>query len=88
MFEKKLIIFLLLISLPFLIHAQNDTIKYDVELSGVTSTGTYSPFWLQSKSYGTIPDSPNNADLFLGISKNYGKSSRLFNVGFKSNLLL
>ena len=64
---KRIIFPLIIIMLPFGVHAQNDTIKYDVGMLGVASTGTYSPFWLQSKSYGKITSSPYSADLLVGI---------------------
>jgi len=85
---KRIIFPLIIIMLPFGVHAQNDTIKYDVGMLGVASTGTYSPFWLQSKSYGKIASAPYSADLLVGISKDFGKSTRLFDYGFKANLLL
>jgi len=75
----------LLISLQT--YAQNDTIKYDVDLIGITSSGKSSPFWLQSKSYGKIVSAPQSADIVLGVSKDFDKSKRLFDYGFKANLL-
>jgi len=69
------------------INAQNDSIKYEVGITGVTSTGSDSPFWLQSRSYGAIASAPHSANLMLGISKNLGNSTRLFDYGFKADFL-
>jgi len=74
--------------ISFQIYAQNDTIKYDVGIIGVTSTGKNAPFWLQSKSYGKIVSESQSADLILGISKDFGKNTRLFDYGFNANLML
>jgi len=81
-------ILLLLILLPVLIQAQNDTIKYDVGFTGVTSTGKYAPFWLQSDQYGKISGSPNSANVQVGINKDFGNKTKLFDYCFKANLLL
>ena len=81
-------ILLFLIFLPLLVHSQSDTIKYEVGVLGVASTGAYAPFWLQSKSYGQIESSPTSADLLVGISKNLNHSKNLFDYGFKANFLV
>jgi len=70
------------------VYAQSDTIKYDVSVSGVTSSGSYSPFWLQSNQYGKISSSPSSAELLIGVNKEYGNQSKLFDYGFKANMLL
>ena len=85
---KREISCILLLILPIFVFAQNDTIKYDVNLLGVASTGTYAPFWLQSKSYGKIASAPTSADLLVGISKDFGKSSKIFDYGFKTDFLV
>lgn len=76
------------ILLPILLQAQNDTIKYEVGMMGVASSGKYAPFWLQSNQYGKIAASPMSADMLLGINKDFGPKTRLFDYGFKANLLL
>jgi len=88
MFNKRTIFPVLFILFSTVISAQNDTIKYDVSILGVISTGSYSPFWLQSKSYGKIASAPNSADLLLGISKDFNPSSNLFDYGFKTSFLV
>jgi len=85
---KREIIYILLLILPIFVFAQNDTIKYDINMLGVASSGTYSPFWLQNKSYGKIASSPTSADFLVGISKDFGKSTRLFDYGFKTDFLV
>lgn len=80
------IIFLLVLS--SFIEAQSDTIKYDVSVLGVSSTGDYSPFWIQSREYGKVSSSPTSADMLIGISKGFGANKRLFDYGFKADLLL
>ena len=81
-------ILLLFILLPVLTRAQNDTIKYDVGFTGVTSTGKYAPFWLQSDQYGKISGSPNSANVQVGVNKDFGNKTKLFDYSFKANLLL
>jgi len=74
--------------LPFLIFAQNDTIKYEVGFIGVASSGDYAPFWLQSNQYGKIASSPFSTGILAGASKEFEHKTGLFDYGFKANLLL
>ena len=87
-FKKTLFNFILIFISPFILSAQNDTIKYDVSVLGVASTGTYSPFWINSKQYGKLSDDPFSTDVLVGIYKDYGKKSSLLDYGFKANALL
>jgi len=87
MLKNKFIIILLLL-IPVFMVAQNDTINYEVGILGVTSTGIYSPFWIQSNQYGKISANPTSADIWVGISKDFGNKSLLFDYGFKANLFL
>jgi len=73
---------------PLFLSAQNDTIKYDVSVLGVASSGTYSPFWINSKQYGKISDQPFGADVLVGIHKDFNKKKSLFDYSFKANALL
>ena len=86
--ERIIIISLIICLLPFGVSAQNDTIKYDINMLGVASSGTYSPFWLQNKSYGKIASSPYSADFLLGVSKDFDKGSKNFDYGFKADFLV
>ncbi|MDD4969978.1 MAG: capsule assembly Wzi family protein [Paludibacter sp.] len=70
------------------LYAQSDTVRYDVDVQGVASSGTYSPFWLQNREYGKIASSPTSADVMVGFSKEFGSKTRLFDYGFKADLLL
>lgn len=86
--NKKILIIIFLISASFQIEAQNDTIKYDVTLMGLTSTGANSPFWLHSRQFGKISSQSNSLDLMVGVNKEFGNRKRLVDYGFKANLLL
>jgi len=68
--------------------AQNDSVKYDITLSGLTSTGNYSPFWLQSNQYGKISSSPSSANLLVGVYKDFETKKKIFKYGFKANALI
>lgn len=85
--ELKYLLVLLLF-LPYQIFAQKDSVKYDINVIGLTSNGVYSPFWLQSEQYGKISSEPNSMDLLVGINKEFRGNKQLFNYGFKANLLL
>jgi len=81
-------IFSLLFLLPCVLKAQKDSINYDVTISGLVSTGKYSPFWLQSNQYGKISPSPISSNLLVGVNKEYNQRKRLFDYGFKANGLI
>ena len=82
--KKTTFISFLFILFPLFLSAQNDTLKYDVSLLGVASTGAYSPFWINSKQYGKISDQPFSSDIMVGIYKDFGKKISLFDYGFSS----
>ena len=86
--NKLLYLFSFGIIFSFHIHAQNDTIKYDVGLQGVTSSGTNSPFWLESNQYGKISSNPSSFYQLECIYKDFGKKNQIFDYGFKANLLI
>jgi len=86
--KKTIFNSILFILVPFLLSAQNDTVKYDVSVLGVASTGAYSPFWLNSRQYGKISDSPFSTALLAGIYKDFDAKKTLLNYGFKANALL
>ena len=70
------------------VFAQKDTIKYDISLSGLSSTGKESPFWLHSRDYGITSSTPQSAGLILGINKDFKNQPTLFDYGFGAKLLL
>jgi hypothetical protein len=74
--------------LPSLLIAQNDSIEYDITVSGLTSTGKFAPFWLQSNQYGKISSSPSSANFLIGINKEFGNQKRVFDYGFRANALV
>ena len=86
--KNILLIICFLFILTSTVVAQNDTIRYDVGIIGVTSSGQYSPFWIQSKEYGKISSAATSADVMVGIHKDFGIKTRLFDYGFKADLLL
>jgi len=85
---KIYIILILSLSFFFLVSAQNNTIKYEVGFTGVSSTGDYSPFWLQSDNDGQISSSSSSANVNWGVSKDFDRRPRAFDYGFKANLLV
>jgi hypothetical protein len=80
--------FITLFFFPVGLFAQNDTIHYDLSLAGLVSTGQFSPFWLQSYQYGKVSANPFSTNLMGGISKEYGNKKKLFDYGFKADLLV
>jgi Capsule assembly protein Wzi len=81
-------ILLLSIFITFKISAQNDSINYNVELMGITSSGKYTPFWIQSNQWGKVSAEPNSTNLILGLNKEYGSKSRILDFGYKANIIL
>ena len=55
---KKNICFLFLL-ICCTIYAQ-DSLNYRLDLLGTASTGKYTPFWITSNTYGTVPIQPNS----------------------------
>ena len=88
MVNRAIVFFLFLLLFSPIVKAQNDTIKYEVGFTGVGSTGTYAPFWLQSANYGQISASPNSANMNVGFSKDFNNRSAVFDYGFKADVLL
>lgn len=74
--------------LPFVLGAQNDTIKYSVSLTSLASKGEFAPFWLQSLDYGKVFNTPNTSYASASIFKEYGDSRRIFDYGFKADFLV
>ena len=64
------------------IYSQSDTIHYNVDLMGLTSTGEFAPFWLHSRQYGTVSSAPSSASMLINLSKNFDHKERLFDYGF------
>ena len=82
------IIGILSLLLPHQASAQSDSIKYDVSITGLASSGTYAPFWLQSNQYGKISSLPSSGNMMIGITKGYGNKNKLFDYGFKADVLV
>lgn len=68
--------------------AQKDSIKYEVGIAGLEATGKSSPFWIQHNQFGKYSTENKSANFSAAIFKDYGASTRLFDYGFKANVLL
>jgi hypothetical protein len=79
---------LIVLLFPVVLIAQNDSVKYDITISGLSSTGRFSPFWLQTNQYGKISSSPSSVNLLAGISKDFRAEKNGFQYGFKANALI
>jgi len=86
--QKHIYIFLSFLATASSMLAQKDSLKYDVQLMSLVSSGHYAPFWQQSNQYGSVLSSPNSTNLFVGIGKELGNSKQLFKYGYKAKLLL
>ena len=86
--KTTLYLLIILFLAPLYILAQKDSVNYSVNLIGLASSGTSSPFWLQSNQYGLISSAPSSADLIIGINKDFGKNTNLFNYGFKASAVV
>ena len=84
----KIISLIIVLFFSSLTQAQKDTINYDISVSGLTSTGAESPFWLHSRQYGLNSSQPQSVNVLLGFEKRMLKMAKLFDYGFKADLLL
>lgn len=66
---------------------QADSIIYGVELTAVTSSGTYAPFWLQTNRFGTISAQPHSGNLSGYIGKAATRPNRWFDYDFGVELI-
>ena len=78
--RKKFYLFLLNITIAFLIQAQ-DSLFYQGVIFGSASTGDYTPFWMVSNTYGVTPLRANNVYAREAISWNHS-----FNKNWKFSL--
>lgn len=83
-----LIFVLILLTFSIQLSAQKDTVNYQVSISGIASTGLYSPFWFQSDQYGSVSIKPNSANFSIGAFKDFSHPNRLIDYGFKIDALL
>lgn len=81
----RLLIIALSVSFVAASKAQTDSINYELEVMELNSTGTYSPFWMQSNSYGLILEQAHSIYFNVGLSKELQHSQHLFDYGFKIN---
>jgi hypothetical protein len=83
--KLKIFFGIIILSFSFTTKAQSDSINYEVEVLELNSTGTYSPFWMQSNNYGLILEQPHSIYFNLGLSKEMQHSQSLIDYGFKIN---
>ncbi len=88
--NKTINALVLLISMLIInsITAQSDSVYYQIEIKGITSTGTKSPFWIQNNQYGKVPFDPNSLSVFAKIQKDKSVSKQLFDYNFVSSAYL
>ncbi len=82
--KKYILLFIFSLSVVFTI-AQTDTLKYDVSLTSLTSTGKYAPFWFGARNYGLISTAPSNTLAAVKILKDFGDSQRIVDYKFLIN---
>ena len=68
--------------------AQSDTIKYQVGLNSVMSTGSNSPFWIQNNQYGLVPFDLGSFTVFAKVEKQRSTSTKLFDYNFVASSFL
>lgn len=78
------LVLIVLINIFFesIILAQSDSVHYQIDMSGIASTGANSPFWLQNNQYGKVSFDPNSLSLFAKIHKEKSYSKKLFDYNF------
>jgi hypothetical protein len=81
------IVLCLFILLTGHVFGQLKSLQYAVELTGVGSTGQFSPFWFQSKEFGRISQHPNALNFNFELLKPYQVPEKKFEIayGFKLN---
>ncbi len=82
---KIVIISLFVIFVPTFGFTQTDTIKFDVSASTLISSGKYSPFWMNGRSYSLVSLSPMGAIGTAKISKDFGEKQRIVDYEFLVN---
>lgn len=68
--------------------AQTDSIRYQIDMNGIASSSSNSPFWLQNNQYGVLPFDPNSLTFFAKIEKIKTVSDRIFDYNFVSSAYL
>ncbi|MBV5342201.1 hypothetical protein JZU68_00805, partial [bacterium] len=68
--------------------AQSDSVQYQIDMMGVVSSSSNSPFWLQNNQYGVLPFDPNSLTFFAKIQKDKSVSKQLFDYNFVSSAYL
>ena len=63
-----------------------DTLRYNIGLSAIASSGKYAPFWLQSNINGDVSNSPYSGKLTAGIFKDAVHPERWWDYDFAVQL--
>ncbi len=67
-------------------HSHQDTLRYTAEILGVTSSGNFAPFLLQSNRNGNIAAAPHSLNLSAGIVKPATAPTRWYDYDFAVQL--
>lgn len=84
----KMHLFLLALLISSFVYSQKDTLRYDVSVSALTSTGTQLPFWLRSRQYDLNSALPQSSSILLSLQQRMNHPTRLFDYEFKANVLI
>ena len=68
------------------VSASCDTLRYDLGVKAIASSGKYAPFWLQSNTNGDVSSSPYSANLCVGIYKDAVHPERWWDYDFSIQL--
>ena len=82
MFKKNIVLLIGLYLFVTAITAQNDTVRYDIVLSGLAAKGDYAPFWMHNRQYAKVSASPQSVGLQLGASKSFHHQNKWFDYSF------
>lgn len=62
--------------------AKGDSLRYELQLSGVAGSGQYAPFWLQTNRNGDVAPTPYSGSLRVGVYKPASQPQRWFDYDF------
>jgi hypothetical protein len=82
---------LLLLNIPLVVNAQNDTLKYHLKLMGAFGTQGYPPHWIESNRYGIFNDSIQDVVFMPGFTFSHDLGKKIgietgFDLAVKRNL--
>lgn len=68
-------------------HAQSDLHQYSLQFRGLASTGSWAPFWMQSRDFGRVSANPWSSSLEARMYKPMLRSTSTFDWGYDLNVL-